>query len=155
MLAFNEWLQERDPELYAEVDWRGLAKKAALGGAIGLGAFGAMSSNGPIDRALVQKAFPNIQIQQLDKSLLKDLTTAARGMKHADSSVVDMQDVDRVLTQADKLLYQGKHGQNPEGGFRSDVPDTHYQNPKFWKQNSLGRGGGIEGATKGFMRNNM
>jgi hypothetical protein len=47
-LQFNEWLENRDPELYSEVDWRGLAEKggklgmagARMGGKLGMAGAG-------------------------------------------------------------------------------------------------------------------
>lgn len=148
-LQFNEWLENRDPELYSEIDWRGLAekgvagarrgwdgmgdkarsaaKKAALGGAIGMTALGVGNHMlGPSDVDLVQKHFPNIAVQKLSQEELESYVAMAKTANAADRA-------EQAVDGANKFQYQQHNKQSPEDGFRNDVPDTHYQSPSFRK----------------------
>lgn len=125
-LTFNEWLERRDPDIYSEVDWKGMAKKAALAGGIGMAGLGGLNHMiGPGDADLIQKHFPSVNIETLDKSTLSSYADAAKAMEKGDSA----------SNNADRSMY----GKPPEDGFRTDVPDTHYQNPASW-QNKINFG---------------
>lgn len=162
-LQFNEWLENRDPELYSEVDWRGLAekggklgmagarmakrgwdsmedkarstaKKAALGGAIGMAALGAGNHMlGPGDMDLVQKHFPNVAVQELNPDELEAHVAMAKAQTVSQGVDRTIKSTDHLLDKVNKFQYKQHNRQEPDGGFRSDVPDTHYQNPSFRK----------------------
>jgi len=150
--TFNEWLEHRDPEFYSEVDWqnmakkgaklgmdgasmakagwdsmgdkaRSTAKKAALGGAIGMSALGVGNNMlGPSDMDLVQKHFPNVVAQELSPEELDGYVAMAKAGEAG-----------QAADEMNKKHYLQDNGQKPDGGFRDDIPTSHYQNPYFRK----------------------
>jgi hypothetical protein len=108
---FQEWLQDKDPELYEEYDWSALGTAAGRGGAIGAagGALGALID--PRNKGLWQK------LKAIPGSMVKGgLTGAAFG--GVAKGIGDLYD----KSTANQQQQQMQNGQTiPQG--RANVPN--------------------------------
>jgi len=142
MKTFEEWVKENHSEYYSE-DWRSFAKKGALAAGIGMAGLGIGNKMlGPSNVELIQKHFPTVAVNSLSPSEISHYAQAAKAIEKGQSASNQadrtIKSTDDFLHRVDKSAYKIKHGREPDGGFNQNVPNTHYQNPAFWQQNSGG-----------------